>query len=313
MISRDSHRIVVLGASALDHKVWARTSNVELGRSNPGRIRSGWGGVARNIAENLANLGAEVYLVSAVGDDQVGHDLLAHLDRVGVDTSAMLVGMSGIHTPAYTAIYNAEGELWMAFDDMRATAQITPAYLELHSDVIAQAEMICLDANLVPATLVEVFRMAGEYKIPVCVDPTAALLASRFHPYLSQIKILTPDLNEAEALLQERLADADSRLQGVRRLAQMGVELAVITLGAEGLCYATSVESGRLPAFKIDVVDPVGGGDALTAAVVYSYLEGFSPLEAVRLGMAAAAQTLSCRDTVCSTLNLEMLYDGLIV
>ncbi|MGC9357068.1 MAG: carbohydrate kinase family protein, partial [Anaerolineae bacterium] len=91
------------------------------------------------------------------------------------------------------------------------------------------------------------------------------------------------------------------------------VELAIITLGAEGLVYATTEESGRLPAFEAEVVDRVGAGDALTAAVAYGLMEGFDHLEAVRLGLAAAAQTIICKETVCPYLSLEILYDRLIV
>ncbi len=68
----------------------------------------------------------------------------------------------------------------------------------------------------------------------------------------------------------------------------------------------------RVPAFKVDVVDPTGAGDTLTAAVAYGLLEGVAG-EAVRLGMAAATQTITCRDTVCTDLNAEVLYDRLVM
>jgi len=68
-MSDHEHRVLVVGAAGLDLKVRPRTAEVALGRSNPGEIRWGWGGVARNMAENLARLGTEVQLITAVGDD----------------------------------------------------------------------------------------------------------------------------------------------------------------------------------------------------------------------------------------------------
>ena len=68
-----------------------------------------------------------------------------------------------------------------------------------------------------------------------------------------------------------------------------------------------------MPALPVEVVDPTGAGDALTAAVAYGLLEGVSPEEAVRLGMAAAACTLECQDTVCPDLSPEALYERLVL
>jgi pseudouridine kinase len=124
--------------------------------------------------------------------------------------------------------------------------------------------------------------------------------------------LVTPNLEEAKALLGEEKARR-SPIHLAQRLVEKGVELAVITLAERGLCYATGEESGHLPAIDVPVVDRTGVGDALTAAVVFSLLEGLPPSEAVRLGLSAAALTLQCRETVCPSLNLEKLYGQLVV
>jgi pseudouridine kinase len=90
------------------------------------------------------------------------------------------------------------------------------------------------------------------------------------------------------------------------------VRIAVITLAEFGVCYATSNESGHVPALEIDVVDLTGAGDALTAAVIFGLLEEMPVGEAMRLGVAAAALTIQSRDTVNRELCLEMLYDQLV-
>lgn len=311
-MSNGDHQVLLIGAAGIDMKVRASTLAIEPGQSNPGKIRWGWGGVARNIAENLGRLGVSVQLITAVGDDQAGKEILAQLHSVGVETDAAIIA-EGRETAAYVGLHHLDGRLWAAFDDMQIIQEITPGHINRYRSLFKEAEMVCIDANLAPRTLETVFRLARTYDVPVCADPTTPLLAHRLQPFLTELLAITPNRREAEALLGDTLADDDALLQGARRLMQKGVNLAVITLGADGLSYATSEESGRLPAFQSEVVDPVGAGDALTAAVVYGLLEDFPPSEAVRLGLAGAAQTIICKETVCPYLSLELLYDKLIV
>jgi len=311
-MSYAEHRALVVGAAGLDLKVQPRTAVIEPARSNPGLIRCGWGGVARNIAENLARLSVEVHLVTAVGDDWWGRMLLSQLRDLGISTDACIV--SNEHpTGSYVALSHFDKQPWVAFDDMAATREITPGHLHRLRGLVRDSDIVCIDANLSARTLLTLFRLASEYDIPVCADPTAALLAHRLYPYLPQIVAITPDLAEAEALVGQKLQEDEDIGAAARRLVQSGVDLAIITLGAAGLYYATSAESGRIPPFPVDVVDTTGAGDALTAAVAYGLLEGMSPEETVRLGTAAAAQTIACHETVCPDLSPELLYERLVM
>jgi len=309
-MSYAEHRALVVGAAGLDLKVQPRTAVIEPARSNPGLIRWGWGGVARNIAENLARLSVEVHLVTAVGDDWWGHMLLSQLRDLGINTDACIV--SNEHpTGSYVALSHLDKQPWVSFDDMAVMREITPGHLFRLRGLVRDADIVCIDANLSVRTLQTLFRLTSEYDIPVCADPTAALLAHRLHPYLPQIVAITPDLAEAEALVGQKLQEDEDIGAAARRLVQSGVDLAIITLGAAGLYYATSAESGRIPPFPVEVVDITGAGDALTAAVAYGLLEGMSPEETVRLGTAAAAQTITCHETVCPELSPELLYEQL--
>ncbi len=303
------YQVLVIGASVMDMKVTPRAAVIEPARSNPGQIRLEWGGVARNIAENLTQLGVKVRLVTAVGDDFWGRGLLQHLKDVGVDTADSIISPD-YSTAAFVGMHHLDNSPWLAFDDMAVMRALTPGYIHRLRGLIRQADMVCVDANLSARAFQTLFRLTSRYATPVCVDPTAALLAHRVHPYLPEIAVITPDKDEAEALVGFELHDDATFMQAARRLVQLGVRLAIINLGAQGLFYATPEESGRLPALTLEPVSAIGAGDALTAAVAYGLLEGVSPEEAVRLGMAAATQTLLCNETVCPTLSAESLYDN---
>jgi pseudouridine kinase len=304
--------LLTIGAASIDTKGHA-VQAIQAGTSTPGVIRISHGGVGRNIAENLARLGEKVVLLSAVGDDGSGRRILQQAEACGIDVSHVLVD-AGHRTAAYLAVLDEVGDLAVSIDDMDISPiLLTPEYVYRRRALFRDARIVVLDANLSPATMDTIFRQAGRYKVPVCADPTSATLAPGLCPYLSQLTLVTPNGAEAEALCGVTVVDRVGALEAAQKLVGLGVQIAIVTLGATGLVYATSQESGHVPAIACDIVDQTGAGDALTAAVVFGLLNDLPIVEAVRLGTSAAALTLQSRETVRPDLSLEKLYDQLVI
>jgi len=307
-----TQHLLIIGAASIDTKGRA-DQQIQAGTSTPGSIRVSVGGVGRNIAENLARLGEPVVLLSAVGSDGSGRRILQQAAECGIDISHMLVDDEH-HTAAYLAVLDSTGNAVMSIDDMGINrALITPEHVYRRRALFRDACMVVLDANLSAATLETIFRLARQYSLPVCADPTTASLAPRLCPHLQDLTLVTPNAAEAEALCGVRVTDRESGLVAAQKLVSLGVGIAIVTLGATGLIYATSQESGHVPAIECEIVDFTGAGDALTAAVIFGLLNDFPVDDAVRLGARAAALTLQSRETVCPMLSLERLYDQLVV
>lgn len=303
---------LVIGAAGIDTK--GKPFGPPVPRtSNPGAIRISTGGVARNVAENLARLGQHVILLSAVGDDRSGTRVIDQALEAGIDVEHILV-CEGQSTAAYIAINDERGNLAMSVDDMRVLQKITPRFIYDNRRLIRDAEMVFIDANLQPPTIATVLRQASRYGVPVCADPTSVSLAQYIKPHLRELFMVTPNVAEAEALCKYSIGDSsDSAIRAARRLVKMGVSVAIIKLAEMGVCYATNDESGHVPAIKTEIVDGTGAGDALTAGVIFGIVNDFSVDEAVRLAASAAAMTLKCEETVCRTLSLDNLYDQLVI
>lgn len=301
--------VVVIGAASLDMKGRPKRPLAE-GTSNPGYIRVSAGGVGRNVAENLARLGVPTMLLSALGDDSVGRQILETTSAGGVDVSRVILS-SEWPSATYLAIVDEKGTPVVSIDDMQIMQLVTPRYIYAHRKWIKDASMVVLDANLSPAAIKSAISVAAKWDVPACVDPVSVALAPRIVPHLSQIHLVVPNQDEAGVLCGASISETFEPTAAAQQLVAMGVDTAIITLAERGLVYATSEESGRVPAINIEVVDPTGGGDALTGAVVFGLVNGFPVSEAVRLSVSAAALTLASTDTVCPDLSLERLYDQL--
>ena len=305
--------VLVIGAAGVDI-VGRLRDKLQFGVSNPSRIRSSFGGVARNVAENLARLEQSVRLISAVGSDEDGKRLIARLDTAGVDTSAVIVAKNR-PTDSYLAVVDKHGELQLALDDMGCIESIQGSVLREMYHLFKESSLVFLDANLKSPALKTAISLAKRARLPLCVDPTSSLLAVKLRPYLEDLHLVIPNIHEASVLLDRNIAPDNSEdvMDAAKQLVSKGVHIAVITLAQYGVCYATSESYGQISAIHTDIIDPIGCGDAMTAAIIYALMNEINLDDAIRLGVSAATLTLRYNGTVVQDLSLEKLYDQLVI
>lgn len=305
--------VLVIGAANID-MIGRLDGKLHTGMSNPAHIRFSFGGVARNIAENLSRLGHSVKLITAVGEDQFGTQLLKQTVDAGVDVENVICSTNA-STGSYIGVIDTQGDLQLALDDMHVIEEITSQYLRDRYSIFKQSSLLFVDANLPKKTLKTALSLARRAKIPVFADPTTTLLAHRFEPYLNRIYLLTPNISEAAFFCEQVIdpSDPEQAQEAAKHLVSQGVKIAIVTLAEFGVCYATSETSGYIPAIRTEIVDPTGGGDALTAAVVFALLNNIPLDDAVRLGVSAASLTLRHRGAVMPDLSLEKLYSQLVI
>jgi pseudouridine kinase len=303
--------VVVVGAACLDVK-GRLGGDIVAGTSNAGDVRVSVGGCARNVAENLARLGMPTALLSVICQDDFGRTIVQQTEQAGVNTDHMLISCDQ-HSAAYMALLSSKGALLLAVDDTAAAAAITPEYIADHADLFAAARLVAIDANVPIETAETLLAICGAAGVPVVLEPVAYAPALRFRSLAGGFYLMTPNAVEAQALTGMPVADAAQGALAAKQLIGLGVKIAIITLADLGLVYATAEASGYVPAIQVEIVDPTGAGDALTAAVVYALLNDIPVDEAVRLGVSAAALTLGSPDTVRQDLSLESLYAQLVI
>ncbi len=298
---------VVIGGANVDVKARS-TARATSHTSNPGHASMAPGGVARNIAENIGRLGEHVHLISVVGRDSMGDNLLDHTAAAGVRIE-YVVRTDG-PTGTYTAVLDVDGELIIAIADMEATAELGPEQLHSARDVIATAGVVVVDGNLRRDTLDYALDLSAGVRTvfePVSV-PKAAGLKEAID---DRVDIVTPNRDELAALTDLPTRTDRQLHAAAQALHARGVELVWVRLGERGSILSSADGIIEIPAVPTTVEDVTGAGDSMAGAFCHVLLQGGSAEEAARFGHAAAALTIASPHTVRPDLTPRLLRSAL--
>lgn len=307
----DEGHVLVIGSASRDIK-GRPNGEIKLGISNPGRVHKRVGGVARNIAENLARLEVETILLTAVGRDSSGKHVIKTCEASGIDCTHIRI-IPGARTSSYMMMLQTNGDLLAGISDFEVMESLDADYLESCDAVFQDAGMIVIDATLSPTALAKVFEMAARHHVRVCADPTSPNLAGRLCDYIDQLYMVCPNAAETTALCGLAANDYETAINAARHLVSLGTKIAVVTMAEKGLAYADGSGGGYIPAINTRVVDPSGAGDAFSGAVIFGLLNDVPIDEAMRLGVTAASLTLQSSLTVLPHLSQELLYEKLAI
>jgi pseudouridine kinase len=301
--SSDRGGAVCIGGACVDRKYLAR-SRIRPGTSNPAQTRRSFGGVARNVAENLARLSVPVALLSLVGTDEGGEALLRHASRCGIDTG-LVIRDGRQRTCEYAAILEPDGGLLLGMADMTAIECISVEDVAARWDAMEHAAWLFVDCNVSSAVLAYCIERARESVIHLAVDAVSESKVRKLPENLHGIDLLVLNEGEAAALLGEDPAERDTR-ERARALQERGAVRVTVTLGRAGSIVA-SENIVDVPALEVRCADATGAGDALVAGTLYGLLTGRGASESARLGAACAALTVESPESVRPDLSPQLL------
>ncbi len=269
------------------------------GADVPGRIRRLPGGVALNIALSLRHFGLTPALLSSVGQDAEGRDLVAECDRRGLVTD-YLCRPSDLATDRYMAIEDMGG-LVAAVADVHSLEAMGETILAPLSDGrlgSARAPWsgpIALDGNLTAALLSDITASPLFARADLRVAPASPGKAERLLPLLSHPRAtLYVNLEEAGLLCQTRFADAADAAEG---LMARGAARVLVTDGARQCADGRAGErilTDTPP--QVSVARVTGAGDSFMAAHLVAELRGAGRQAALGAALRAAADHVS-KDT----------------
>jgi sugar/nucleoside kinase (ribokinase family) len=291
------HDILCIGSVLWD--VIGRSSvSMRLGADVPGRITRLPGGVAMNIAMGLARRGLRPVLLTAIGEDAEGDELLAACAALGLDTRHVYRA-PGLPTDRYMAVESADG-LVAAIADARsleAAGAVILAPLEdgtLGSAGAPWRGLIALDGNLTEELLAEIATRPSFAAADLRIAPASPGKAERLRPLIGHPGAsFYLNLEEAGLVLGASFSSAP---EAAAALVAAGVAQALVTDGARAAAEGTP--QGVVAACP-PMVTPAritGAGDAFMASHIAAEAHGHSGQAALETALAAAAAYVAGQD-----------------
>ena len=275
--------------------------------SNPGKIKLSYGGVGRNIAENLARLGGDCAMVSCVGDEPMSLGAVRYLEDLGVDVSHVRV-FEGEMPSMYLSILDDKGDMELGLSDMDIIDNITPEYIDEIRHFLEGASVIALDGNLSEELLDHATAVLRGTKL--FFDPVSANKGVRVRNFAGRFFAVKPNRIEAEAILDMKITSDDDVREAGRRFMEMGVSKVFITLGEEGVFFMEKGSSGFIrPAKGVAIKSATGAGDSFSACILLGISLGMSAEKIAGMGMAASRITMNSVKAVSEEISMELIEE----
>lgn len=284
---------LVIGFVFVDIKGFPKGEYNPRGR-NLGGVKFIHGGVARNVAENIAGCGVPVTFASLTEDSALGNDVVKRLSSRGVDVSAMKnVESAGIGT--WMVILDEHG-------DVAGEISCPPSVSELEMLISCRGDALIKECDNIVIeidTSVElselVISLAKKYNKPVytVVGNMSVILSRR--ELLSALDCFICNESEAGRLFERDLSanTPDEMLSVLQEdFGALGCASMVITMGAKGAVYFDGKSGGWCPAIPTKLVDSTGAGDAFLSGTVVGLSRGMPLPEAVKVGTLLASRTI---------------------
>ncbi len=296
-------KIAVVGTTFLDIKGFPSGSYDAKG-TNIGSVVYVHGGVARNVAEDLANLGVDVKLITTVDKGGAGDEIVKHLENAGVDVSSVCrTEKDGLGT-------------WLAImdenNDLAGSISKQPDF-ELLREVLTEeafsgckACAITIDAK--PEITEKAFGTAKKLGLDIYVVIGNLAGLPENYDALSGAKCFVCNYIEAEhilALTLDRNSESNMISACKTGTERLGCDCFIITCGEKGAAYydALNEKADFVAAEKTEMIDSTGAGDAFFSGVTAAMLSGMDTGRAVVYGTRLAAVTIGVMQNTCPVMK----------
>ncbi len=281
-------------------------NNYRSNDSNPGKVRTSFGGVCRNIAECMARVGVNTKFISVLGDDEAGLRMMDHSKVMNYDMSESLI-VKGGSTPTYMAILDEQGEMVSAVVDMKIIDAFTTDFIDSKADIIKNSEYMILDSDRPDIVEYIIKTFSGDTKF--ILDPVSAAKAELVKHLIKYFHTIKPNRYEAEIMCGFKIHNDEDLRRAGKYFKDLGIENVFITLDEDGIYYNNGVQEGKLKANDSVVVNVTGAGDSFVAGIASGYMNNVNIVDTVKYAMSMSTITISTEETIHPEMSNELVKE----
>jgi len=289
--------ILFVGTSTLDHLALVERIPESDQRIRALQMISCGGGPAANAAAAAKTLGAPCSLLSAVGDDKTGAEIVADLRALGIAVDGVQVVPGGQSSASLIHVERNGNRTITAFGGVIERYDLA----RLPEHLIEQCAIVHADGNN-PRLTERVFQIAKRLGIMTSLDggniPEQALMR-----LLPLTNVFITDAKSVPASME-----SGTDVEICKAFAAHGPSCVVITNGKQGCTMWTGESAYDEPGLRVKVVDTTGAGDNFHGAFVYGLWDGLSLPECLRLAnlfAAVSCEGLGGRGKLCTPDELK--------
>lgn len=264
-------------------------------------FRMGCGGKGANQAVAAAKLGAEVTMVTKVGDDAFADTTIANFRRFGIDTKHVekVPGVSSGVAPIFVEPSGENSILIIK----GANGHLAPADVDRAGEDLKGADLILMQLEVPLETVYHTIDFAAANGIETVLNPApaAALDLAR----ISKVTFLTPNQTELALLTGMPVGDEVEAIVAAKSLVDKGIRVVVVTLGSRGALLVDGKGVTRIPPVAVKPVDTTGAGDAFIGSFARFYGESRDVEASLKLAARYAADSITRPGTQTSYATAE--------
>ena len=297
-------KISIIGGINIDIE-GSPSDKIKYRDSNPGKIRLSYGGVGRNIAENVARLGGDCAMISVVADEPMSLGAVNYLRDLGADVSHVRV-LPGESPSMYLSILDESGDMEIGLNDMDIIRNITAEYIDEIRGFLEKSSVVALDGNLEESILEHATTVLRGTKM--FYDPVSASKGIRVRNFVGRFFAVKPNKIEAEAILDMKIESEEDVRKAAERFMELGVSQVFITLGEDGVYYREAGDEGFIRPMKgMTIRSATGAGDSFSACILLGISMGMNAEKIAEMGMAASRITMESSKAVSEEISMELI------
>ena len=292
--------IVVIGAVFVDIKGYPESNFIPAGR-NAGRVEQVHGGVARNVAEDIANCELRPTFVSLVDKSGTGADVIRKLKDHKVNTDYIRTTRDGMGT--WLAVFDNDGDVYSSISKRPDLLPIADILDEKGDEIFENADSIVIEICVDKEIVKRVFKLAKKYNKKVFAVVANMGIALERRDFLQSIDCFVCNIQEAGMLFSDDYTGkTNEEMKEIltQKVVAARIPSMIVTMGGDGAVYADQFgNSGCCPARRVEVKDTTGAGDSFCAGVAIGLTYGKSLAEACEIGAHLAASVIVTSENVC--------------